>query len=211
VIDPHRPHPEEAVHADRPGDLDDHGPLTVPNALTVARMAGSGVLLWLAHAGHPSSFIALYAVLLFTDWIDGKIAIWLHQRSVLGARMDSVADAVLYTCLVIGISWLKPEFIESDTPLIWTMVGSYALSLLTGLVRFRRLPAYHTRAAKTCWLLVSIGAIALLLDGPWWPARVALVAVIITNLEATAISLVLPRWQMDVTSIWHAVRDTRRK
>ncbi|MCP3904644.1 MAG: CDP-alcohol phosphatidyltransferase family protein [Planctomycetes bacterium] len=182
----------------------------MPNLLTVARIAGSGALLYLAHAGHASWFIALFAVLMFTDWLDGKIAIWLDQRTVLGARLDSFGDVVSYVCLLIGVAWLRPEFVSAETPLIAAMLGSYALSVIVTLIRFRRLPAYHTRAAKTCWLLAAIGAITLLADGPWWPARVTMIAVIITNIEAVAISLVLREWRTDIPWIVSAVRRRRK-
>jgi CDP-diacylglycerol--glycerol-3-phosphate 3-phosphatidyltransferase len=177
----------------------------------VARIAGSGALLWLAHAGLAEAFVALFAVLVLTDWIDGKLAILLHQRTVAGARLDSIADVVMYACLLVGTAWLKPEIFRSGAVLIDVMIASYAITVAAALARFRRLPAYHTRAAKTCWFLVAVGAITLLLDGPVWPARIAIVGVIITNIEATAITLVLKQWQPDVPSIWHAVRRTPRE
>ena len=88
---PRVPDPGRAGHDDKPGVL------TVPNVITVARIAGSGVMLWLAHAGFDKAFVALFAVLVLSDWLDGKIAILLHQRTVVGACLDSIADAVLYT------------------------------------------------------------------------------------------------------------------
>lgn len=185
--------------------------LTVPNVLTIARIAGSGVLLWLAHAELSTAFVVLYVVLLLSDWLDGKLAIWLDQRTDLGARLDSAADFVMYACLMVGILWLRPEFVRSEAILIGVILGSYALMAAFALVRFGRLPAYHTRAAKTCWLLVSIGAVTLLAGGPLWPARVAMISVILTNIEAMAITFVLKSWRADVISIWHAVRFARKE
>ncbi len=204
-IRPDPPRVPDAGHDDKPGVL------TIPNVLTVARFVGSGVMLWLAYAGSAGPFVALFAALVLSDWLDGKIAILLHQRTVIGARLDSIADAVMYTCLLVGTVWLKPEFARSEAMLIGVTIGSYAVTAATALARFRRLPAYHTRAAKTCWFLVSIGAITLLLGGPTWPARVAMIGVIVTNIEATAITFVLRQWQTDVPSIWHAIRRARRE
>ena len=206
-----RPDPPRVPDRGRDGHDDKPGVLTVPNVISVARIAGSGVMLWLAHAGFAKAFVALFAVLVLSDWVDGKLAILLHQRTVIGARLDSIADAVLYACLLVGTALLKPEFVRSEAVLIGVMVGSYAITVAAALARFRRLPAYHTRAAKTCWLLVSIGAITLLLEGPTWPARVAMIGVIVTNIEATAITFVLRQWQADVPSIWHAIRRARRE
>lgn len=187
------------------------GLLTVPNVISIARLAGAGVLLWLAHAGYATAFVALFALLVLSDWVDGKLAVLLDQRSVLGARLDSISDAVLYACLLLGTAMLKPEVFRSEALLIAVMLGSYAIVVAISLLRFGRPPAFHTRAAKTCWFLVALGAFTLLLDGPVWPARIAVIGVILTNIEATAIAFVLKEWQTDVPSIWHAVRIARRE
>ena len=189
---------------------DDVGALTVPNALTLLRFAGSGVLVWLASEGASGWFMGVFAALLLTDWLDGKLAILLHQRTELGARLDSIGDAILYACLLAGIVLLEPQFVRAEAVPLAVMLGSYALMLGASLARFRRLPAYHTFGAKTAWWLATIGAITLLAGGPPWPARVALVAVTLANLEAVAISFVLREWRADVRSIVHAMRERGR-
>jgi CDP-diacylglycerol--glycerol-3-phosphate 3-phosphatidyltransferase len=183
--------------------------LTVPNVVTVVRLVASLLLPWLAWAGRAEWFIGLFLALVMTDWLDGKLAILLDQRTTLGARLDSVGDAVLYACLLIGVVWLQPAFLRSEAILVGAMLGSYAVTVIVTLIRFQRLPAYHTRAAKTCWLLTMIGALLLLAGGPVWPARIALIAVIIANAEATVISFVLKDWRTDVPSLWHATRFAR--
>ena len=49
-----------------------------------------------AFAERPRVFLWLFLFLSATDWIDGKLAILLDQRSVLGALLDTWADAALY-------------------------------------------------------------------------------------------------------------------
>ena len=83
-------------------------------------------------------------------------------------------------------------------------IVSYALSTLVGLARFKRWPSYHTRAAKTSWLLITLSAAIMLLDGSLWPLRVTMAVVTITNLEALGIGVILPEWRADVPSLWHA-------
>jgi CDP-diacylglycerol--glycerol-3-phosphate 3-phosphatidyltransferase len=183
--------------------------LTVPNVITTARIVGTGGLAWLAGEGHETAFVWLLAALIATDWIDGKIAVLFHQRTTLGARLDSVADALLYATLVLCAWWLRPQFIRDEFWLLAVTGMSYGLTLLIAFVRFGRFPAYHTRVAKTCWFLMAAGAIALFAGGPTWIARIALVVVIIGNLEETAISLVLRETATNVPSIVHAVRRRR--
>ena len=90
-------------------------------------------------------------------------------------------------------------------------VGSYSVSTVAGLIKFGKVPSYHNRMAKTSWFLIGIAVVAVLIgfDGSAWALRVALVAVLITNVEATAITFVLPRWKEDVPSVYHALK--RRK
>ena len=177
--------------------------LTVPNVLTVLRLIGSGVLFALACMGRPVAFLSLFAGLLLTDWLDGRIAVIFHQRSMLGARLDSLADAFMYAALLLGIVLLHPDFVAAESLTISVMMASYAVSLVTALVRFGRLPAYHTWAAKSCWLFVSVGAIAIFLHGPLWLPRLAMLVVLFTNVEETLITLALDRWRANVPSILH--------
>lgn len=183
--------------------------LNVPNILCAMRVIGAPVLVGLAIAGQPEIFVALLIFLLLTDWLDGKLAILWKQQTTFGARLDSVADAAMYSALLFGAMWLKWGIVRDEAWWLIAAVATYALSTSFGLAKFRRMPSYHTRAAKTCWLLTSIAAIALFAGWSVWPLRIAAIAVALTNLEATAITGVLPEWRADVTSIYHAWRDTR--
>lgn len=75
--------------------------LTIPNALSVVRLALVPVFLWLL-LGPKADGWAL-AVLVYSgvsDWADGKIARWLNQTSRLGALLDPAADR-LYTLATV--------------------------------------------------------------------------------------------------------------
>ncbi|WP_414637515.1 CDP-alcohol phosphatidyltransferase family protein [Amycolatopsis sp.] len=83
--------------------------LNAPNILSLLRLAGVPVFLWLL-LGPRADGWAL-AVLVFsalTDWLDGKLARWLDQMSRLGQLLDPAADrlyivATLVAFLVRGI------------------------------------------------------------------------------------------------------------
>jgi hypothetical protein len=84
---------------------------------------------------------------------------------------------------------------------------TYAVSTLAALWKFKRWPSYHTRAAKTSWFLILVGAVCLF--GGWglWPLRVALMAVTLTNLEALLITILSPSWRCDVGSLIRVLRE----
>ena len=56
--------------------------LTIPNALSVARLLGVPVFLWLVLGPKADAWaVALLIVSAATDWLDGKIARALNQQS----------------------------------------------------------------------------------------------------------------------------------
>lgn len=184
--------------------------LTVPNILCFIRLGGSVVLLPIALLGRNDVFLWVFLFLSMTDWVDGKLAYLLNQRTVIGARLDSWADAALYAALLFGIAVMYSEVIEAE--LIWFLapIIAYMVSTAAGFIKYGRWPSYHTRAAKTGWFLVAVGAVALFTGWSLWPLRFALAAATLTNLEAIAITLITPYWRADVTSIYHAWRDVKK-
>jgi cardiolipin synthase len=181
--------------------------LTIPNVICVVRLVGSFVLVAIAWLDLQQLFLWFFLFLAMTDWIDGKLAILLNQRSVFGARLDSWADAALYTALLIGSILMFGATLQAE--LLWFIppLATYLLSTVAGFWKYGRWPSYHTRAAKTCWFLIMLGAIGLLTDWSLWPLRIALAATALSNIEALFITLISPVWRADVTSIYHAWRD----
>lgn len=175
--------------------------VTIPNILCAIRLVGSFVLAGVALAEQPDVFLWLFVFLAATDWIDGKLAIVLNQRSVLGARLDSWADDSLYAGLLFGSLWLHGETLRGELPWIGAAIGSYALSVLAAFVKFGRWPSYHTRLAKTSWLLLTVGAISLLAEWSLWPLRVAMVSVTLANIEHLIITRISPEWIADAGSL----------
>lgn len=200
----------EPQTADSPAVRRSNRIVTTPNVLCAVRLACSPALVVLAVLEQPFWFLGLYLFLAFTDWLDGKLAILLDQRSVLGARLDSAADVTLYAALLFGGVWLTWDVIQSEVVWIGLAVGSYALSTAAGLWKFGRVPSYHTRAAKTSWLLILVAALLLFTNDLVWPLRAAMVFVLLTNGEALLITWVLRDWQADVASVFHAFRERRR-
>ena len=184
--------------------------LTIPNVLCAVRLIGSGVLVVLALGEQHRAFLWLFIALAATDWVDGKLAIMLNQRSVFGARLDSWADASLYAALAFGALWLHPQTLRAESIWIAAAILSYIIATATGFLRFGRWPSHHTRSAKISWLLITVGAISLLLGWSLWPLRVALAAVTLTNIESVLITLSLPEWRADVRSLWHVRRSLKQ-
>lgn len=179
---------------------------TIPNAICLFRLLAAPGLIALAVAGRPVMFLGLYLLLSCSDWLDGKLAILLNHRSKIGPKLDTVSDVAMYACMLFGLVLLKHEFLRSQMEWIVAALVSYALTVGLSLLKFRQLPSYHTRAAKTSWLAVLIAVVVMMFDGPAWPFRLAAGLVVFTNLETAAMSLILKRRQTDVPTIYHALK-----
>jgi CDP-diacylglycerol--glycerol-3-phosphate 3-phosphatidyltransferase len=183
--------------------------LTIPNIICGIRFFGSFVLVGIAWAERSDLFLWIFLLLAMSDWVDGKLAILLNQRSVIGARLDSWADAALYTALLVGSVMMYGEILYGEIAWFIAALATYVISTAAGFWKFGRWPSYHTRAAKIGWFLIMIGAIGLFTDWSLWPLRLTLAFVALTNLEALGITIISPAWRADVTSIYHAWRDNR--
>ena len=180
---------------------------TLPNIICILRMLGAVVLIPLAVHDQAAYFLWLFVVLAISDWIDGKLAILLNQRSEWGPRLDSWADFALYSALLVGILLLRGNTLRTEWLWIAPALGSYALSILAGVWRFHCWPSYHTRTAKTAWFLILLGALCLLADYSHWPLRIALAAVLVANLEALLITALSPIRRDDVGSVIQIIRQ----
>jgi cardiolipin synthase (CMP-forming) len=85
--------------------------LTIPNLISVVRLACAPLLVWLLLGvdDKTAAFVVL-AVLGTTDWVDGWIARHYDQGSDLGKILDQTADRILL--LTAGIALL----IEGSLP-----------------------------------------------------------------------------------------------
>lgn len=180
--------------------------LTVPNVISAARLAGVAPLLWAAWEGHRTVFVVVLVLLLASDWIDGTLATLLDQGTTVGARLDSATDAVMYASIAVSFWWMEGDVVMRELGWFVAVLVTWCLSGAVSLVRFRKLPSYHTRLAKISWFLTAVVALAWLLTG--WSAGVpwVLAVVILTNLEAVGIGLVLPEWHVDVPTLLEARR-----
>ena len=79
--------------------------LTIPNALSVARLLGVPVFLWLVLGPEQDAWaVALLIVSSVTDWLDGKIARAFNQQSRLGEALDPAADRLYIVATLIGLA-----------------------------------------------------------------------------------------------------------
>jgi len=78
---------------------------TVPNALSVLRLLGVPLFLWLLLGPEADGWaIVVLALSGISDWADGKLARLLDQGSRLGALLDPAADRLYIVAALIALA-----------------------------------------------------------------------------------------------------------
>lgn len=95
----------EAQETDLAGPGGRERVLTVPNAISIARLAGVPVFLWLV-LGPKADWWAVGLLIAagLSDWLDGKIARAWHQQSRLGQVLDPTADRLYIAATLAGLA-----------------------------------------------------------------------------------------------------------
>lgn len=184
---------------------------SVPNALSVLRLASVPVLLALAWYQQQMAFLVLLLVGILSDALDGWIARRFNAVTTLGIRLDSMADFALYVAVPLGGWWLWPDLLVQEAFWIGLIVAGYVLPGALALARFHRLSSYHTWSAKLGVATASIGLFVLFATGVSWPLHIGAPLALLAGLEQSAITLLAPGPRDDIPTLWHALRTRRQR
>jgi cardiolipin synthase len=96
--------------------------LTIPNLLSVLRLLGVPLFLWLMLGPHADAWAILVLGLSgVTDWADGWLARKLNQLSDFGAMLDPLADRLYILATLVGLVlrhvipwWLAAAIVGRD-------------------------------------------------------------------------------------------------
>src|ERR1035438_8463059 len=78
---------------------------TVPNGISLARLLGVPVFLWLVLGPKADGWaVGLLIAAAFSDWLDGKIARAWNQQSRLGQVLDPAADRLYIAATIVSLA-----------------------------------------------------------------------------------------------------------
>ena len=79
--------------------------LTLPNVLSMIRLAGVPVFLWAIVSERDSLAVIVLMLSGLTDYLDGKIARTFQMESRLGQMLDPLADRLYIFTTLVGLAW----------------------------------------------------------------------------------------------------------
>ncbi|GIW42935.1 MAG: phosphatidylglycerophosphate synthase [Candidatus Binatia bacterium] len=79
--------------------------LTLPNFLTLLRIAAVPAFLIFVTSGQYAAALALFLLAGVTDALDGALARLLDTKSTIGASLDPLADKLLVVSSFLSLTW----------------------------------------------------------------------------------------------------------
>jgi CDP-diacylglycerol--glycerol-3-phosphate 3-phosphatidyltransferase len=174
---------------------------SIPNLLSLLRLALVPVLVVAACLNEDQLFLLLLGICLLSDMLDGYFARKLQQVTEFGARLDSWADMATYAMMILGLNLIWPTIFDQQFLYLVAATLSYVLPVVVALVRFSSFPSYHTWGAKLAAVLIAPAFYLLVLYDEQTFFRLVIVFHVLVAMEEIAITMLLKQPKTNVASI----------
>ena len=182
----------------------------VPNAISMARIVATPVLIFLALTDREDAYKWLLLAAFISDIVDGLIARTFSITSMLGSRLDTLADTLLWPAAIFGIWIFHPELMTEHWLVIVLVLGLWAIEMIVAWLRYGKLTSFHAYTIRVSVYGFGIFIMSLFLWGlhPWL-LYVASAFNMLGNVEALIIMALLPEWTSDVRGLYWVLQQRK--
>jgi cardiolipin synthase len=184
---------------------------SIPNLLSLLRLALVPVLVVAAYLNEDQLFLLLLGICLLSDMLDGYFARKLQQVTEFGARLDSWADMATYAMMILGLNLIWPAIFDQQFFYLVAATLSYVLPVVVALVRFSSFPSYHTWGAKLAAVLIAPAFYLLVLYDEQTFFRLVIIFHVLVAIEEIAITVMLKQPKTNVASIFTILSSSDSK
>ena len=180
----------------------------IPYILIAIRFLLAPIIFFLAYLkGEESTFVilALMFIGLLTDIFDGIIARKVGVSSEKLRRLDSQVDLAFWLSLGLATYFLNTELIKNHWQSIALVFIMEALCYIISILKFGKETCTHAFLSKMWGLSLLIAFTYLIgFQQAGWAFHLTIILGIISHIDVILIILILPKWQYDVPSCYHA-------
>lgn len=174
-----------------------------PNAISLARLFATPMLLAAVLWRRPELFQWLLLACLLSDILDGLIARGFRLQTRLGATLDSTADMLVMMIMIAGVCVFQREFVTAHIWEIGVAVSLYAAELIAALWRYGKISSFHTILSKLAAYAQGIFVISLFLWGyQRWLFHTMIALTIAASSEEFLLLYLLPEKRVDVRGLY---------
>jgi len=181
--------------------------VNLPNLISVIRILLAPVMFYSALKQQTYWFFGVLLLAIFTDVLDGLLARILNQATTLGSHLDSWGDFIIYSTMAICAWILWPDIMLREQLYFITIILSFTLPVLIGLIKFHAIISYHTWSVKLAVAITIISYILLFAEILDWPFRIATLFCIYAAIEEIAITLLIPHQRVNIKTVWQILRN----
>ncbi|WBV54265.1 CDP-alcohol phosphatidyltransferase family protein [Chryseobacterium gambrini] len=188
---------------------------TIPYLLIATRFCLAPVILLSAYfKGEESRFLILSLMYfgLLTDIFDGIIARKAGVSSEKLRRLDSQTDLIFWLSLGFAAYFLNSELIKNEWKGVALIFAMEALCYVISWLKFGKETCTHAFLSKMWGLSLLIAFTYLIgFQHAGWAFYLTVVLGFIAHIDVILIILILPKWQYDVPSSYHAWKIRKGK
>ncbi|WP_185209188.1 CDP-alcohol phosphatidyltransferase family protein [Chryseobacterium sp. C3] len=188
---------------------------TIPYLLIATRFILAPIILLLAYfKGVESRFLILFLMYfgLLTDIFDGIIARKVGVSSEKLRRLDSQTDLIFWLSLGFASYFLNAELIKNEWKGVALIFIMEALCYIISWLKFGKETCTHAFLSKMWGLSLLIAFTCLIgFQQAGWTFYLTVILGFISHIDVILIILILPKWQYDVPSSYHAWKIRKGK
>ncbi len=183
--------------------------LNVPQLLILLRLILAPIMVviaWKFQEIAPMLLTVLMYIGLLSDIFDGIIARKQNLSTEKLRRLDSQTDLIFWIGVGVCCWLLRPEIVLRHKYEIGIVIVLEMLCYLTSIVKFGKETCTHAFLSKI-WGITLLAAFTSMIgfnhDGVLF--TLMFVMACISQLDVILIVLILPKWQHDIPSCYHAM------
>ena len=182
----------------------------VPIALIGLRAVLGPILIYVAIRHLSVAVVAVMLAAMLSDIFDGVIARRLNIATEKLRVADSWTDAWFFIWVGVSCIVVAPDILRAYILPIAIEVALQIASYTYDLIRYKRISSIHAMSAKIWAFTLYLATIGILAFHTGLLIWVAFGFGILSAVDALMIKLIMPGWQHDVLSTFHALEIKRK-
>lgn len=151
------------------------------------------------------AILILMYIGLFSDIFDGIIARKQNISTEKLRRLDSQVDMLFWVSIGISSWFVYPQLIEANIYYISLLFGMEILCYILSFIKFGKETCTHAFLSKIWGLTLLVAFTSILgFEHTGFPFALAIIMGLVSHLDVIIIILILPKWQHDIPSSYHA-------
>lgn len=189
--------------------------MNLPQFLILFRLILAPVIILLAYFMEEKASILIVILMfagLFSDIFDGIIARKLNLSTEKLRRQDSQTDLIFWLSMGFATWMIRRDILSDKLLFIFILIGMEALCYLISFIKFKKETCTHAMLSKFWGITLIIAFTSLLsFNHAGFPFYLTLLIGFLAYIDVILIIFLLPNWQHDIPSFYHALEIRRGK